>query len=200
MRFEPKLTEPNDCWDDAAGELDLPVDMAELGEQLHADALHLAQLYPALTGNEPSLSRTPGATIADNRRRNRRHSGIILGSGASLIVLLGVAVGVAVNRLTPESEERDMKEGRARVVDRSDETSTSTGPSLLVATTPNRNKATFSEVEGLTPTQSFMVPQINVAAPLSTRDTSILNASGPRSEAYLDYIEMTSVRNVKLSF
>ena len=39
-----------------------------------------------------------------------------------------------------------------------------------------------------------------MATPLSTKDASILNATGPQAEAYLDYIEMTSVRNVKLSF
>jgi hypothetical protein len=200
MRFEPKLTEPNDCWDDEADELELPVDMAELGEQLHADAMHLAQLYPALTGNESSLSRKPDATSAENRRRSRRQLAMKLGSGVSLIVLLGVTIGIAVNRLVPEREALEVKEDRGRVVDLADDTSTSPDSSLLVVTTPNHNGAGFSELENLTHTQSFVLPRMSGAEPLSTQETSILNASGPRSEAYLDYIEMTSVRNVKLSF
>ena len=137
---------------------------------------------------------------AENCKRSRRQSAAILGSGVSLIVLLGVTVGIAVNRLMPEREARDVKEDRGRVVDLVDDTSVSPDSNLLVVTAPNHNERMFSEVENLTDTPSYIVPRINVATPLSTQDTSILNASGPRSEAYLDYIEMTSVRNVKLSF
>ena len=47
MRFDPKLIHPEEPPLDAAGELELPADLAALGEQLRDDAVHLAARYPA---------------------------------------------------------------------------------------------------------------------------------------------------------
>jgi len=47
MQFDPKLIHPEEPPLIAGGELDLPGDLAALGEQLSADAAHLAACYPA---------------------------------------------------------------------------------------------------------------------------------------------------------
>jgi hypothetical protein len=47
MRFEPKLIRGDEPPLNAGGELDLPEDLAALGEQLGDDARHLAACYPA---------------------------------------------------------------------------------------------------------------------------------------------------------
>jgi hypothetical protein len=46
MPFDPKLIHPDEPPLAAGGELDLPADLAALGEQLSADAAHLAANYP----------------------------------------------------------------------------------------------------------------------------------------------------------
>ena len=47
MPFDPKLIHPEEPPLTPRGELDLPADLAALGEQLGADAAHLSRCYPA---------------------------------------------------------------------------------------------------------------------------------------------------------
>ncbi len=49
MPFEPRLIRPDDVCDDET-ELALPADLAELAEQLTADANHIASTYSASSG------------------------------------------------------------------------------------------------------------------------------------------------------
>ena len=50
MPFDPRLIQPDDAPLKSDGEIDLPADLAALGEQLREDALHLAARYPASGG------------------------------------------------------------------------------------------------------------------------------------------------------
>ena len=205
MRFEAKLTRAIDDWDDEVGELELPADLAELGEQLHVDSRHLANLYPSLTGQESSLSRSPAAE-SGQRRKERRQSAVIFGTGASLVVLLCLTFGIVVSRPAPDKGERNAEHAVVESEDHNVDTPKESPSNLLVVTAPTQFEPAFSETDEISSATSYTVPRvysvprINMATPLSAQDTSILNASGPQAEAYLDYIEMTSVRNVKLSF
>jgi hypothetical protein len=200
MRFEAKLTRAIDDWDDEAEDLELPADLAELGEQLQVDSRHLAKLYPSLTGQESSFCPSPAAE-SDYRKKERRQSAIIFGTGASLVVLLCLTFGIVVSRPQPDEAARDMDHAVVESEDHTvDDTSTPTPSNLLIVTAPIQYEPMLLETDEATGATSYTVPRINVATPLSTKDTSILNATGPQAEAYLDYIEMTSVRNVKLSF
>jgi hypothetical protein len=59
MRFEPRLIRPEEP-DDS---LELPADLAELAEQLSADADYLAERYPAHTGAQPATSVDRGRRV-----------------------------------------------------------------------------------------------------------------------------------------
>lgn len=199
MRFEAKLTRAIDDWDDEAEGLELPADLAELGEQLQVDSRHLANLYPSLTAQEPSTCPSPAAE-SHHRKKERRQSAIIFGTGASIVVLLCLTFGIVVSRPTPDEAARDADHAIVESEDHIIDTSSPTPSNLFVVTAPLQYEPTFSKSDEITGATSYTVPGINVAKPLSTKDASILNATGPQAEAYLDYIEMTSVRNVKLSF
>lgn len=61
MPFDPKLIPPDDAPLLPDGEIDLPADLAALGEQLRDDARHLAQRYPiggAVVSARPAASRS----------------------------------------------------------------------------------------------------------------------------------------------
>jgi hypothetical protein len=68
MPFDPKLIPADDAPLLPSGEIDLPADLAALGEQLRDDAQHLARRYPAggdVVAVRPAASRTrPWTKIA----------------------------------------------------------------------------------------------------------------------------------------
>src|SRR5262245_4554614 len=78
MRFDPKLIHPEEPPLDAAGELDLPADLAALGEQLRDDAAHLAAKFPSAEG------------------RHVRPSGRSRASSRYVVALLGSALAAAL--------------------------------------------------------------------------------------------------------
>lgn len=101
MPFRPKLAELDEQPMDDESQLDLPSDLALLGQQLQDDSAHLAELYPAdmldknwLTrGDEPKRRRSRGG------KRKRTTAAIALAS-----VLLMVAVPAALKSLFEPTE------------------------------------------------------------------------------------------------
>jgi hypothetical protein len=95
MRFDAKLIQPDEPPLTAGGELDLPADLAALGQQLGDDAAHLAAKYPAATvvGRSPAPSARPLAPF-------------YLSLGASLVAAVLVAVMVWQLRPSPAPVQR----------------------------------------------------------------------------------------------
>ena len=84
MPFDPKLVHPEEPPLTAGGELDLPADLAALGEQLHADAAHLAAAYPP-NGESSLLPQRQAAHSSYTK-----YAALVLGS--TLAALLVTAV------------------------------------------------------------------------------------------------------------
>jgi len=90
MPFDPKLIQPDDAPLRGDGEIDLPADLAALGEQLRDDALHLAARYPA--GAElTAMRREPAAAV-----RSRSDSGGGLRVWKKVAVLAGSALATVL--------------------------------------------------------------------------------------------------------
>lgn len=85
MPFDPKLIQPDDAPLLPGGEIDLPADLAALGEQLRDDAQHLAQRYPA-GGAEAGVIPAPG------RSRPWKKFAVLAGSGLATTLAVVVAV------------------------------------------------------------------------------------------------------------
>lgn len=86
MPFDPKLVQPDDAPLKAGDEIDLPDNLAALGEQLRDDAMHLATCYPA-AGRELGL-------LPQNVARWRSRKWIkiaVLASTAAATLLITVA-------------------------------------------------------------------------------------------------------------
>ncbi|HEX5105843.1 MAG TPA: hypothetical protein VFV87_18625, partial [Pirellulaceae bacterium] len=64
MPFDPKLIHPDQAPLFPDGEIDLPPDLAALGEQLRDDARHLAACYPA--------DRDAANSLPAGKQRSRR--------------------------------------------------------------------------------------------------------------------------------
>lgn len=201
MRFDTKLTDPNDGWDDEVGEFNLPDGLAELGEQLQADSLHLARLYPPVDEAKQARSRLAKPAGDEVQTKSRRAKKYTLGSGLLAVVSLCLTVGIAIDWPAPETgtREADLSEYPDRAVEPANENPRPT-PATLTATTPHDDDRYFTEPVEPVGSPSYVDPEPAVIVPVSVHDASVLNASGPQAEAYLDYIEMTTVRNVKLSF
>jgi hypothetical protein len=86
MPFDPKLIQPDDAPLLPSGEIDLPADLAALGEQLRDDAQHLAQRYPAAATGA-------GVALASGRRPWKK---IVVLAGSGLATALAVVVAVQV--------------------------------------------------------------------------------------------------------
>jgi len=201
MRFDAKLTDADDGWDDEVGAFDLPDGLAELGEQLQADSLHLARLYPPVDEAKSTRSRLAQPAGDEVQSKSRRAKKYTLGSGLLAVVLLCLTVGIAVDwpALETGPREADLSEYQDGAVEPANE-NPQLAPATLTATTPLDDDRYFTEPVEPVGSPSYVDPQPAVIVPVSVHDASILNASGPQAEAYLDYIEMTTVRNVKLSF
>ena len=85
MPFDPKLIQPEDAPLLPDGEIDLPADLAALGEQLRDDARHLAQRYPASGAGS-------GVAPAAGRSRPWTKIGVLAGSGLAAALAAVVAV------------------------------------------------------------------------------------------------------------
>jgi hypothetical protein len=110
MPFDPKLIQPDDAPLRDGGEIDLPADLAALGEQLRDDALHLAALYPTraeLAANRPepaSARRSPGDSGGGLRVWKKV---AVLAGSALATVLAGV---VAMQMMTSPRANLDVAE------------------------------------------------------------------------------------------
>jgi hypothetical protein len=83
MPFEPKLVQPDDAPLKADGEIDLPDNLAALGEQLRDDALHLAACYPA-AGRELGLL---SQTRAGSRSRSWTKIAVLVSTAAATLLV-----------------------------------------------------------------------------------------------------------------
>ena len=88
MPFDPKLIQPDDAPLRGDGEIDLPADLAALGEQLRDDAQHLAARYP--TGSELAANRPVPASA----RRPDRWKKVMVLAASGLAAALAVVVAV----------------------------------------------------------------------------------------------------------
>jgi len=102
MRFDPKLIRAEESPLTADGEIDLPADLAALGEQLLDDATHVAACYPA--ASSIALTKVPA------NRRYRRTIALLCGSlaAASLIGFAVIQFGApdSVQRRTNSRTDR----------------------------------------------------------------------------------------------
>ena len=85
MPFDPKIIAAEDPPLTAEGDIDLPADLTALGEQLRADALHLANCYPG------SLSKPIGIAAEKRRRFGRMLAATLCGS---IVAASSIAFGV----------------------------------------------------------------------------------------------------------
>ncbi len=79
MRFEPRLIRP----DEPDDSLELPADLAELAEQLSADADYLAEHYPA-NGTPAICGAQPSSTVDRGRQLVRAAAIAVLLTGMGL--------------------------------------------------------------------------------------------------------------------
>ena len=86
MRFD--LIPPDDAPLRSDGEIDLPADLAALGDQLRDDALHLAARYPS--GSELAASRP----VPASPRRPDRWKKVMVLAASGLAAALAVVVAV----------------------------------------------------------------------------------------------------------
>ena len=84
MPFDPKLIHADEPPLAAGGDLDLPAELAALGEQLSADAARLAAVYPPRQSAAISLGRSPASSRA---WKYARYSA----AGLVVAVTLGIA-------------------------------------------------------------------------------------------------------------
>jgi hypothetical protein len=94
MTFDPRLIPPDDAPLKSDGEIDLPADLAALGEQLRDDALHLAARYPAAATDRP----VP-ATAERSRSRVWKKFAILATSALATALVGVIAVQLANSRL-----------------------------------------------------------------------------------------------------
>lgn len=85
MPFDPRLIQPDDAPLLPDGEIDLPADLAALGEQLRDDALHLAVRFPATGDSRGELA----ALTPASRARSWQKIAVLAASGLAS-VLAGV--------------------------------------------------------------------------------------------------------------
>jgi hypothetical protein len=96
MPFDPKLIQPDDAPLLPNGEIDLPADLAALGEQLRDDAAHLATRYPA----------TVQASPLSVRRLRWSKISVLLTSVAATVLAGAVAMQLPLHRkATPKLAE-----------------------------------------------------------------------------------------------
>ena len=84
------LIQPDDAPLREGGEIDLPADMAALGEQLRDDALHLAKRYPA--GAELTALRPEPASTRRSRSVSWKKFTVLAGSALATVLAGIVAV------------------------------------------------------------------------------------------------------------
>jgi hypothetical protein len=90
MSFDSRLIQPDDAPLRGDGEIDLPADLAALGEQLRDDALHLAQRYPA--GAELSAMRPEPASATRVQARSWKKVAVLAASALATVLAGVVAV------------------------------------------------------------------------------------------------------------
>ena len=93
------LIQPDDAPLRGDGEIDLPADLAALGEQLRDDALHLAKRYPA--GAELTATRPEPASAV--RARSRSWKKVIVLAGSALATVLAGVVAVQLMDVPPST-------------------------------------------------------------------------------------------------
>jgi len=92
MPFKPKLVTPDEPPIGASEHVELPADLSTLGEQLSADAAHLAELYPPPPGKS-------GITIQGVSRRPL----IVAIAGAAAVILCIIGSWNLIRSGSPES-------------------------------------------------------------------------------------------------
>lgn len=192
MRFEPRIIDEQDhSWDDETCQLQLPDDLAELGDQLHADALYLAGVHPAWpeSGRPDKPAGRADCDQGGFTRQRRMASGLLAATVAASALLLAVAFTI-----DPPSANAPQTQSRNSTETVGDRPVASSWFTLFAVSEP----AARSRALGVT--SPFPAP-ISEAPPetITAEDACLLQTGGPQAEAYLDYIEMTTVRNVKLS-
>jgi hypothetical protein len=96
MPFDPKLIHADEPALAANGDLNLPPDLAALGDQLRDDASHLAACYPAVSTLAAPILRT-------NAARRLSIAVIVSASAVSLAALLA---GFVTFSQSPESDRK----------------------------------------------------------------------------------------------
>lgn len=111
MPFDPKLIHPDDAPLKPDGELDLPDDLAALGEQLRDDAAHLAACYPA-EGRQVG-GQTQVAAVARSRSRRWMRVGLLTTSSLASVLVIAVALQhFSKTRQVPPSIEATSTDGQ----------------------------------------------------------------------------------------
>ena len=110
MPFDPKLIQPDDAPLLPSGEIDLPPDLAALGEQLRDDALHLAARYQP--GSAIGRELVEQASASGARSRTWKKIAVLAASGLATMLAGVFAVqmfgtpqanpGVAVAPVVPQ--------------------------------------------------------------------------------------------------
>ena len=83
MRFKPRIIKPENPPLDDDGQLQLPADLQQLGQQLHRDARQLAETYPPATIDLPP----PRETAPPSQRRRRRFWQPLLQTAAAVLIV-----------------------------------------------------------------------------------------------------------------
>jgi hypothetical protein len=83
MRFKPRIIKPENPPLDDDGQLQLPADLQQLGQQLHREAHQLAETYPPATIDLPP----PGEADRPRQRRQRRVWQPVLQAAAAVLIV-----------------------------------------------------------------------------------------------------------------
>lgn len=143
MPFDPKLIPPDDAPLRPDGEIDLPAELAALGEQLRDDAQHLAKRYPAARDGA-----APVAIVARARARSWGKVAVLAASAAATVLAGVVALQIAIpQKATPSVAERPDSAGNNAVV--APEAVPAAGESIGSPTTVSLTELSGPELEAL---------------------------------------------------
>lgn len=200
MRFEANLIHPDDPPLRADGELDLPDDLAQLGDCLRDEALQLADRYPAdrfgesirPVAAEPAADANQQVELANGRasretaatRTDSRGRVIVAGTFTTALIV-AVVSSVAVWRLSSRTQPMDAEAvSGSRIV--------SEEPAAEVPST----ELSRTDGEPSRDANSFDVPHATVEQPAAV---FFLEATGPELEGLLDLWEQQSPERTKIS-
>jgi Na+-transporting methylmalonyl-CoA/oxaloacetate decarboxylase gamma subunit len=181
MRFDSKPDRGDEAYPERDGKLDLPDDLALMGEQLREDAQRLASSYPARSGPVADVA---AAVVAASQARPARRRDLIVSMtvgglvALSLLVMFTLGLGNFFNRTDRDAAPRPIAaDPSAAALDSGD-----AAPSLASAA----HSAPQSDSVAALPTELLTPAGFSGSLPAVTPALLTSGITGPEMEAWID--------------